>query len=151
MLTFNEFATQLERAAIRAKNEIDIPTEEVMVAAQTVAKQVIGSYAFGWVQLAPSTQEDRVKHGYSANNPLLRTGEMRDSIEHKTELTPYGAEGCVGSKDLVALWQECGTVDKNEEQHIPPRPFLAGALMRSGPLIDVTFGTFAMKLLRLER
>lgn len=145
MLTFNEWATQLERAAIRAKNELEIPTEAVMKATEAVAKEVIGTYAFGWPQLSPSTQADRVSLGYPANEPLLREGDLRASIESKAELAIEGAEGVVGSHSLIALWQELGT------SRIPPRSFLGGALMRAGPTIELTFGQFAMSLLSLGR
>ena len=141
MLTFNEWATKLEWAAVRAKNELEIPTEAVMAEAEIEAKKVIGTYLYGWPQLAPSTQADRVHHGYAANEPLLRTGEMRDSIEHKTTIEPYGSAGVLGSYSLIALWQEMGT------SRIPPRPFLGGAMMRAGPLIEITFGKFTMNLL----
>jgi phage gpG-like protein len=80
------------------------------------AKRVIGSYTFDWPQLADATQADRERRGYAPNEPLLRTGEMRDSITH--EITKYGEEAIVGSTSEIALWQELGT------NKIPPRPFL---------------------------
>ena len=51
-------------------------------AIQHEAKRVIGTYSFDWPQLAPSTQADREKQGYAANEPLFRTGQMRNSIEY---------------------------------------------------------------------
>lgn len=81
------------------------------------AKGVIGTYEFGWPQLAESTQQDRVRHGFAANEPLLRTGELRDSISHYVE----GDTGYVGSPSKIALAQELGTAK------IPPRSFLGGA------------------------
>lgn len=81
------------------------------------AKRVIGTYDYGWPQLAESTQEDRSRKGFAANEPLLRTGDMRDSIKHTVD----GDVGYVFSNDPIAKWQELGTAK------IPPRSFLAGA------------------------
>jgi phage gpG-like protein len=83
------------------------------------AKRVLGTYSAGynWPQLAESTQDDRVSKGYSANEPLLRTGELRASIEHVIE----GNEGYVGTNDPVAAYHEFGT------SRMPPRPFLSMA------------------------
>jgi hypothetical protein len=142
MMSFGEWAAKLESAAVRAKNEIEIPTEAVMVAAEAEAKAAIGTYAFGWPQLAESTQDERVAKGYSPNDPLLREGNLRDSIEHQVEATFEGAEGVLGSGEKTALWAELGT-SRGE----PPRPFLSEALMRSAPLVDVTFGHFTMNIL----
>lgn len=142
MLSFSEWASKLEWAAVRTKNEIDVPTEVVMKAAEEAAKDAIGTYAFGWPQLATSTQADRTAKGYAANDPLLREGDLRGSIEHETALEPYGAAGVVGSHDIIALYQEMGT-----SRGIPARSFLGQALMRSSPLVDVTFGRFTMNLL----
>ena len=83
------------------------------------AKRVIGTYDYGWPQLAHSTQEQRASLGFSANEPLQRTGDLRDSIEHyvdEHEHTCY-----VGSNSEIAVYQELGT------SRIPPRSFLGGA------------------------
>lgn len=53
-------------------------------------------------------------------DPLLRGGDMRDSIEH----TVKGHEAHVGSNSDVAVWQELGTVN------MPARSFLGGAAVR---------------------
>jgi hypothetical protein len=83
------------------------------------AKDAIGTYRYGWPQLAESTQEDRVRQGYSANEPLLRAGDLRDSIEHV--VVHHESAAYVGSNNPIAVYQELGTVD------IPPRSFLGGA------------------------
>lgn len=88
------------------------------------AKRVIGTYDYGWPQLAEVTQEDRARLGYPPNEPLLRTGEMRDSIEYNMD--PDGREAYVGTNNEKAVWQEWGTVG------IPPRSFLWGAWEHRG-------------------
>ena len=92
------------------------------------AKREIGHYQgpagefVGWADLAPFTIEDRLKKGFSDDEPLLRTGELRDSIEHRV----HGLEAMIGSDSDIAVWQELGT------KRIPPRTFLGGAAVRKG-------------------
>ena len=100
------------------------------------AKRVIGTYDYGWPQLAQSTQEDRVRSGFSANEPLLRTGEMRDTVEH----TVQGHSGFVGSNDDKAVWQELGT-----SRGIPPRSFLGGAAAHKGAEVAEKIGEVVVK------
>ncbi len=87
------------------------------------AKDRIGEYqaASGpfpaWEPLAQDTEAEKVRLGYPLDAPLLRTGDLRDSIvtEHQ------GNEAVIGTPDPVAAFQEFGTPD------IPPRPFLGPA------------------------
>jgi phage gpG-like protein len=95
-----------------------------MVAAE--ARRVIGKGYDDWPALKPETMAERVRLGFKANEPLLRTGQLRDSIEWNSQ----GNQGWVGSNDPVAVWQELGT------SRIPPRPFLAGAAAAMGPKIE---------------
>lgn len=83
------------------------------------AKRVIGTYDYGWPQLAQSTQDDRVSQGYAANQPGLRRGDMRDSIQHRVE----GHESYIGSNDDHLVWFETGTSKQ------PPRSVLASAAL----------------------
>lgn len=107
-------------------------SEEAMErAAQIVedrAKEDIGRYQAGidpfadWVPLAPGTVQDKARLGYSPpDNPLLRTGDLRDSIEHTVESEERAV---VGSDSDVAVWQELGT------RTIPPRSFLGAAAVQ---------------------
>lgn len=74
-----------------------------------------------WAELAESTKEDRLKKGFIENDLLLRTGQLRDSIEHEVK----GLEAVIGSKDEVMVYQEFGT------SKIPPRPVLGPATYRN--------------------
>lgn len=86
---------------------------------EETAKSYIGNYDHpgNWPQLAESTQKDREHKGFAPNEPLLRTGDMRDSIKHAV----VDGVGYVFSNDPIAAYQELGTA------HIPPRSFLASA------------------------
>lgn len=112
------------------------------------AKRVIGTYDYGWPPLAESTKEDRARMGFAEDEPLLRTGEMRDSIEHRVEVEHVGLEvvGLVGTDNEIAKYQELGT------RTIPPRSFLGEAAMHKEEEIHELFGAemFATVLLGLK-
>lgn len=120
------FAAHLGRLVIAEAIETEHALETVARIVEKEAKAEIGHYQsaagpfVAWAELADSTKEDRAKHGFPENDPLLRTGEMRDSIEH----TVHGHEADIGSNDDKAVWQELGTAT------IPPRSFLGGAAFR---------------------
>jgi HK97 gp10 family phage protein len=102
----------------------------VLRAAQAVcarAKEVIGTYDYDWPQLAPSTIAQRVRDGFALNEPLLRTGELRDSIEYT--ISHDGLEAYVGSDKDKAVWHELGT------SKAPPHPFLVPSAQELEPKI----------------
>lgn len=104
------------------------------------AKDQIGHYAPEiapfpeWEQLAESTQAERERLGFPANEPLLRTGELRDSISHEA----HGLEVAVGSTSDIMVYQELGT------PRIPARADLGGAMWGSRPEIEKILGHAAM-------
>ncbi len=97
------------------------------------AKAIVGHYQNDtgpfdpWRDLADSTIADKERKGYAPpDNPLLRTGDMRESITHDASPT----RGIVGSDEDIALWQELGTHGPNpgpDGYHVPPRSFLGAA------------------------
>ena len=101
--------------------------EQCAASIEKTAKDEFGHYqdAAGpfnaWDPLAESTKADRLSKGFSEDEPLLRTGEMRDSITHEVD----GLEAVVGAKDQKMVWHEFGT------NRIPPRPVLGPALVRN--------------------
>lgn len=101
------------------------------------AKEIIGHIQEGWADLAESTKKDKIRKGFVFNmdyNPLLRTGEMRDSISHSiTKNTLF-----VGSTSEIMVYQEMGTI------HIPPRPVLGLAMYRNRPAIEVVLSDMLM-------
>jgi hypothetical protein len=102
------------------------------------AKEQIGEYQpkvgpfASWDELAESTKEDRLRQGFPENEPLLRTGELRDSIQG----TVGGMTAVAGSISQIMVWQELGTESTDAEgrtsgQHIPPRAVIGPASIRN--------------------
>lgn len=139
MKEFSSFAGLAEHLM---KLSIELPVleheflEEACVEIEKLAKDKIGEYQadvgpFGaWPELAESTKEQRVALGYTENDPGLRSGAMRDSIEHKIE----PGVGHVGSDDEHLLWFELGTVKQ------PARSVLGGAAFELEPKIREEIG-----------
>jgi hypothetical protein len=88
-----------------------------------------GSFA-AWAELAESTQEERERLGYPANEPLLREGTLRNSIERQIEV----GRGEVGSNSEIAEWMELGT------SRAPPRSFLGSAAVENADKVVAIVG-----------
>lgn len=114
-----QFAGRMLVASIELKHHHHAMLEKAAQVLEKEAKQVIGTYDYGWPQLAEST----IARKANGNTPLLETGEMRDSIEHNSD----EHEAYVGTNDKKAIWQEFGT-----SRGIPPRPFIGGAADHKG-------------------
>lgn len=81
--------------------------------------------------------------GYAPpDNPLLRDGRLRESIEHTVE----GNEAVVGSTDDVAVYQEMGT--PGAEYPIPPRSFLGRAAFKKAHTVVEMIGARVVWVLR---
>ena len=112
--------------------------EEAALVIETEAKTSIGHYQeqagpfAAWEELAEATKQDRVNQGFPENEPELRTGEMRDSIEHT--VLPSGREAEIGSDSEVLEWQELGTAK------MPPRSILGGAAVRKADQVVEIIG-----------
>ena len=98
------------------------------------AKDKIGEYQeqvgpfIAWPELADSTKTDRIKQGYTENDPGLRSGEMRDSIGSVVSSTSLEAQ--IGSNDDKLVYFELGTSKQ------PPRSVLGGAMAEKLPRIQ---------------
>lgn len=118
-----EFAIKLTEVALEAMEAERHALEKAAKLVENEAKSRVGHYQeaigpfAGWAELADSTKADRVNQGFTENDPGLRTGEMRDSIEHKTE----EHEAQIGSNNDKLVWFELGTSKQ------PPRAVLGGA------------------------
>lgn len=132
-MDLEQFAHELSSASAEITTGLEASFRAIVKEIEEMAKEEIGVYqpAYGpfdaWAPLAESTKADRVRQGYSEDEPLLRSGELRDSIESEV----VGLAAIVGIKSDIGLWQEVGT------ERIPPRPIIGPAYVRRiGPLME---------------
>lgn len=137
------FAAFLGERLVVMDHETNEAMKKAAMLVEHEAKSEIGIYQdqagpfAGWAELAQSTKDDRVAQGYSENDPLLRSGKVRDSIGHVAK----GHEAVIGSNDDIAVMLELGT------SRMPPRSFLGGAGFRKGPEVAKILGHGAVKAL----
>lgn len=160
MLSPGELALFFKASASLTKAHLKSGVEDLLKDAVTISKAAIGHEIKTWEQLSQATLEGfwhaggfrvkgKIELGFvgqvSATDPLLRTGEMRNSIDSKAEVTVEGADGVVGSPSKIALWQEMGTA--NARYPIPPRPFTSLGLLKSQSRAEKIFGAKAVEQL----
>jgi hypothetical protein len=130
------FAAHLATLAVAVKKAEHQMLDRVGKQVKKRAKAKIGNYQdaappfAGWAELADATKEDRLRQGFTENDPGLRTGDMRESIGHKV----HGNEVTIGSNDDKLVWFELGT----EKQ--PPRSVLGGAMAEEMPRLKQILG-----------
>lgn len=112
-----------------------------MAEAAKLAKSYIGDEQPGWAPLAASTIEQKSALGYPVPAPLLRDGDLRDSIESEVETSGLVVTGIVGSTDPIAVYFSTGT------SRMPPRPFIEPAFMLTEPKLTAALGELAIRLL----
>ncbi len=116
--------------------------EEAAIAIETTAKAELGKYqpAAGpfpaWAPLAETTIADRVAQGFTPDDPLLRSGELQDSIVHEVE----DWEATIGSTDSVMEFHEFGT------SKMPPRPVFGPALFHNAEHVQHVIGKAAVSV-----
>lgn len=140
MLSYEQFAEQLTIAAASCPTKLDAIVAEAAEGGAEYAKDLIGHQQPSWQPLAESTIRQKGRLGFRAPDfePLLRTGEMRDSIKGISN----GLTGTIGSDDPTLLWQELGTAT------IPPRPVTPLAVIDYViPFLEVQCGALAETLL----
>jgi hypothetical protein len=123
--------------------------EKAAKVVEAEAKREIGEYQAGagpfaaWAELADYTKEDRLKRGYTENDPGLRTGEMRDGIGHAV----HGSEAVVGSNDDKLVWFELGRAGVNGGEPQPPRSVLGiAAVHKSKEVAHICGETVVMRI-----
>lgn len=131
IMSLLEFAQLLPHLAAEAVVAEAHALEHAAKIVEKEAKDAIGHYQeasgpfVSWAELSDVTKLDREHQGFPENEPELRTGGLRDSIEHTVGASlsgPHSAE--IGSNSDIMVWQELGTV------HMPPRSILGGAAAR---------------------
>lgn len=91
--------------------------------------------------LAPSTQAERERLGFSANEPLKRTGSLEESWHSAAE----GPMALAGSSDPRARWHEDGN------SHFPPRPVAAIGIRAATPFARRIFRRIVGRALGMVR
>ena len=131
------FVEHLAAMTIEVEHETQAGLEEAARIIEREAKDAIGTYQdeagqfVAWAELADATKDQRVALGYSENDPGLRSGAMRESVEHMVE----GHTAHIGSDDDNLVFFELGTVRQ------PPRSVLGGAAFRSGHEVAEVIGS----------
>lgn len=139
-MTLAGFIGFMARAHERIEDATHRGLERASRIVEDEAKREIGTYQdqagpFGaWAELADATKADRVAKGFTENDPLLRTGDMRDTISHVVGRH----EAAIGSDSEIAVYQELGT------SRIPARSFLGGAAFRKAEEVATTLGHAAV-------
>jgi len=121
MMTVAEFGAEVERMIARVRPELTLGLIELGETVKHIAKARIGEEHDDWPPLAESTLIDKARKGFPVPDPLLRTGEFRESIKFIVE--PRALLLVVGTEDPRGEWFEMGT------HKMPPRPFLAPAMI----------------------
>jgi HK97 gp10 family phage protein len=141
MMSFGDLAKHFERAAADVRPRLDVALAKIGEHAAIKAAEMIGHELPQWPPLAQSTVAEKQQLGYvghvSATDPLLRTGELRDSIRFEVE----GLTVTVGSHEKIAAYHEFGT------PRMPPRPFLAPAMLATFPYAEKVLEEAAVRLL----
>lgn len=123
--SFGAFGAHLARLALAGDAVSHHIAEQGARIVEKDAKDRIGSYQdaagpFGaWANLAPSTVDDRIRKGYTPDDPLMRSGGLRKSYGHKTQ----GAVAVVGSASPIALYMEQGTSTMPARAVVGPAAF----------------------------
>lgn len=104
--------------------------EAVKLAAEVLyvrSRSIFGDSA-KLASLADATQADRVKKGYSANDPLLRNGKLlRDSVSKDVD----DDSAFVGSDEPIMAYHEFGYFNVRAGKMVPPRPVFGITLSES--------------------
>ncbi|MGD0188894.1 MAG: phage virion morphogenesis protein [Roseiarcus sp.] len=132
-------AEKLIAVGIETEVAIQLSVEKAASLVRANARDAIGNAdnGYGWAPLAESTIADKERQGYTTPAPLLRTGELRDSIG----ITMGHHVAWVGSNNDKAVWHEFGT------NRIPPRPFISKPAIESEELIHkIAVNTVGMAL-----
>ena len=143
MMELLELAAKFGEIAVQQHEMEQHALEKVAVVVEKRAKEKIGEYQdqtgpfIAWPELEDATKEDRVRQGYTEDDPGLRSGQMRDSIEHVVR----DSEAQIGSNDDKLVFFELGTI------HQPPRSVLGGAVVEKMDTILQIVGESAVAAL----
>lgn len=120
--SFGALAKHFESVLLTERVRLVQSLEDSCILLENSAKEKFGKYQTAdgeypaWAELKTATKKQRVRAGYTPNDPLLRDGTLKESIHHSVDNVNLTA--IVGSNDKIMAYQEMGTAT------IPPRPVL---------------------------
>ncbi|WP_241767786.1 hypothetical protein [Tanticharoenia sakaeratensis] len=106
---------------------------------KTETKVQIGHYLEGpeaglpTAPLADRTINERIRMGYTPDDPGLRSGDMRESYGTRVSESALRVDASIGSDDLHAVYFELGRTIYTDKgvNYQPPRPELSVAAIRN--------------------
>jgi len=150
---FGALAGNLDTARLRHPKAIADELEAQGAAIEALAKSKFGGHQTGWPPLAESTKAERQRLGFTPDDPLFRSGGLRDAVGHKVEgdiafigiepgKTVRGPDGKEVDAAMVMEVQEYG------RGHVPPRPVFGTVVAED---IDRSVDAFVLGMMtRLE-
>jgi phage gpG-like protein len=141
--SFLEAAVHCGEMALAVHEAEKLSLEKATKLLQKKAKEKFGEYQpeagpfVAWAELAESTKQDRERQGYPDDEPLLRSGDLRDSVQREV----HNSEGFVGSNSDVAVYQELGT------KNMPPRSTFGSTAAENMKVIVAIVGEGAVMAL----
>ena len=118
--SFRDVAAAIRQQAARLRVA---PYEAARVTAPLLAASVqnVFGHTPPLASLADATQAERIAADYPANDPLVRTGDLRESWVPGVGEGPNGPIAAVGVADPVAVDHELGYVNARTGKEVPPR------------------------------
>lgn len=138
--SFLGIAEEFGANAHRVQKSLEQGLERALVLIEKTALSEFGVYQDavgphpGWVELADSTKDDRLRQGFTENDPLLRSGDMMRATKRER----HGLEGVVGNTDEKMAFHEFGT------SKMPARPVYGPAGFRNIENLRNLVGAAAM-------
>lgn len=114
---------------------------------KTAAQEAIGHYQSAkgdvpaWAPLTEATQEDRVAKGFTPDDPLLRTGKLRDSIAVREVDEDAMLVGVFDPEmETVAAAMEYGYFNVRANRPVEPRSFIRGTAFEKAEEVGALIG-----------
>lgn len=134
--SFGALAADLGSVRHRLSKAVADELEAQGAAIEASAKSKFGGYQTGWAPLAESTKAQRQRLGFTPDDPLFRSGGLRDAVHHKVEgesvfigVEPgqklHGPDGKEVDAAMVMAVQEYG----DSRGHVPPRPVFGTVIL----------------------
>jgi hypothetical protein len=141
-LSLGELAEALETHSAAAVVATRTALKEGAEIVKVKAQDAIGHYqeAKGdvpaWAPLSDATKADRVAEGFTEDDPLLRTGELRDSIEVRPVDDDAVLVGVFDpAMETVAAAMEYGYHNVRANKFVAPRSFIRGTAFEQSEVV----------------